>query len=105
MPPAPHEYLGPVAIGDFWRSSAAGRAGRRFRLVPTHANTQPAFACYLPDHPGGPAPFTGVVVLTLAGPGVGGVTRFLDRDLAHPFGLSPFLEPAAAEGPLEAGAR
>jgi hypothetical protein len=97
MPPAPHEYHGPTAIGDFWRSSVAGRGGRRFRLVPTRANTQPAFACYLPDHAGGPAHFTGLLVLTLTGRGVGGVTRFLDGDLAHPFAFSRSLQPTTAE--------
>jgi RNA polymerase sigma-70 factor (ECF subfamily) len=42
MPPAPHQYQGAAAIASFLRASAAWRAGRRFRLVPTRANTQPA---------------------------------------------------------------
>ena len=47
MPPAPHEYQGTAAIAGFLAASAAGRGGRRFRLVPTRANGQPAFTCYL----------------------------------------------------------
>ncbi len=44
MPPAPHEYHGPAAISEFLRVSADWRAGRRFRLVPFRANTQPRSA-------------------------------------------------------------
>ena len=49
MPPAPHEYQGPAAIAAFLGASAAWRRPRGFRLelVPTHANTQPAFGCFL----------------------------------------------------------
>lgn len=49
MPPAPHEYHGPAAIGAFLRASATWCGHRRFRLVLTRANTQPAFGCYLTD--------------------------------------------------------
>jgi RNA polymerase sigma-70 factor (ECF subfamily) len=94
MPPAPHEYRGPAAIAAFWRCSIAGRAGRGVRLLPTAANRQPAFACYLADDQGR-ARFTGVIVLTLTEDGIGGVTRFLDGDLAGPFGFSPRLEATA----------
>ena len=48
MPPAPHEYRGRPAIAAFLRASAAGRAGRRLGLLPTRANGQPAFTCFLP---------------------------------------------------------
>src|SRR5260370_745789 len=47
MPPVPLQYQGPPAIASFLRSSAASRGPRRFRLVPTRANTQPAFGVYL----------------------------------------------------------
>jgi RNA polymerase sigma-70 factor (ECF subfamily) len=98
MPPAPHEYQGRDAIAAFWRSSAVARAGRTFRLALTRANGQPAFACYLADDDG-QVRFTGVVVLTLTEGGIRGVTRFLDADLAHPFGLSRSLEPSTVGGP------
>jgi RNA polymerase sigma-70 factor (ECF subfamily) len=79
MPPAPHEYVGPEAIAGFLRASAAWRAGRELRLATTRANTQPAFAVYLgaPGRPAAGDP-AGLLVLTLAGARIGGLTRFLD---------------------------
>src|SRR5262249_40122823 len=47
MPPLPHAYQGHTAIGAFLRG-AAERRGAALRVVPTRANTQPAFGCYLP---------------------------------------------------------
>ena len=85
MPPAPHEYHGTAAIAGFLRASAAGRAGRRFGLVPTRANGQAAFACYL-----GPAPHaepSGLVVLTFVRDRIAAITRFLDPGLPATFGL------------------
>jgi RNA polymerase sigma-70 factor (ECF subfamily) len=75
MPPAPHEYHGPEAIAGFLRTSPTWRGRRQLRLVATRVNTQPAFACYLADRP------TGLLVLTLAGKRISGITRFLDADL------------------------
>jgi RNA polymerase sigma-70 factor (TIGR02960 family) len=77
MPPAPHEYHGPAAIAAFLRASAAWRIGQglRMRLDPTRANGQPAFACHLvgdtAERPGG------LMVLTLTGDRLGGMTLFL----------------------------
>src|SRR5215216_5917331 len=42
MPPEPYEYQGPAAIGMFLRDREE-RRGARLRVVPTRANTQPAF--------------------------------------------------------------
>src|SRR5512133_2271133 len=44
MPPQPLEYQGPDAIAAFMRQRAELR-GAPLHLVPTRANTQPAFAC------------------------------------------------------------
>jgi RNA polymerase sigma-70 factor (ECF subfamily) len=71
MPPAPHEYHGPAAVAAFLRASAGWRAGRRLRLRPTRANRQPAFSCRLDGQP------AGMVVLTLTGDLIRGITRFL----------------------------
>ena len=48
MPPEPHEYQGHAAIGVFLDNRAV-RRGTPLRLVPTGANGQPAFGCYLPS--------------------------------------------------------
>ncbi len=85
MPPAPHEYQGKGPIAEFLRASSAGRAGRRLSLVPTRANGQPAFLCYI----GGsadqrPCP-SGIVALEVAGGRVAVITRFLDRALPAVF--------------------
>ena len=47
MPPLPQEYQGHDAIGAFLRGREE-RRGAPLRLVPTRANSQPAFGCYLP---------------------------------------------------------
>jgi RNA polymerase sigma-70 factor (TIGR02960 family) len=87
MPPAPHEYHGPAAIAAFLRVSGAWRGGRRLRLVPTRANGQPSFGCYLGDT--GEA--AGIMVLTVHSGGIGGLTRFLDNRLMDRFDLPPRL--------------
>lgn len=87
MPPAPHEYHGAAAIGAFLRTGASWRDGRRFRLVPTRANTQPAFGCYLPDISQPTAYPAGLIVLTLGDDGILAITRFLDNELLPLFGL------------------
>lgn len=86
MPPAPHEYHGPAAVAAFLRASAGWRADGETLLVPTVANTQPAFGCYVTD-PGGTTHPSGVLVLTIVGDRIGGITRFLDADLPRRFGL------------------
>lgn len=91
MPPAPHEYHGSKAITAFLRASADWRAKRRLRLVPTGANTQPAFGCYLDDPNGPTARCTGVLVLTVSNDRISAITRFLDADLHRLFGLADAL--------------
>ena len=85
MPPAPHEYVGPAAVASFLRAGVEWRRGRRFQLVPTRANMQPAFGCYFYDagtmHP------AGVVVLALRKTAIRTITRFLDGRLNARFGL------------------
>jgi Sigma-70, region 4/SnoaL-like domain len=48
MPPVPLEYQGRELAGEFF-ATVAFRRGRRYRLVPTRANGQPAVAVYLRD--------------------------------------------------------
>jgi RNA polymerase sigma-70 factor (ECF subfamily) len=83
MPPAPHEYHGRAAIAGFLRVSGGWRGERRLVLVPTRANRQPAFGCYIGD----PGEAAGLMVLTVDSAGIAGMTRFLDNRLLAPFGL------------------
>ena len=91
MPPAPHQYQGAAAIASFLGTSATWRSGRRFRLVPTRANTQPAFGCYLNDARAPIARAAGLIVLTLDGQRISAITRFLDTGVLHRFGLPQTL--------------
>jgi RNA polymerase sigma-70 factor (TIGR02960 family) len=75
MPPQPLEYRGHDAIAAFLGQRAELRAGR-VRIVPTRANTQPAFGCYLPDTHAGIARPHGLLVLSLEGGAIGAITWF-----------------------------
>jgi len=86
MPPEPYEYQGGKAIAKFLEDRAA-RRGAVYQLVPTRANGQPAFGCYLPDPH---APITrayGIMVLTLSQDRVSAITWFGERSLFPHFGL------------------
>jgi RNA polymerase sigma-70 factor (TIGR02960 family) len=87
MPPAPHEYHGPDAIAGFLRASFTYRGEDRVQLLPTRANTQPAFGSYLAG-PGQPvATPAGLFVLTMAGDRIQAITRFHLEGLYPRFGL------------------
>jgi RNA polymerase sigma-70 factor (ECF subfamily) len=83
MPPMPFEYDGRDAVARF--CAGLFGAGRRFDLVPTRANGQPAFGAYLRP-PAGIRHGTGLYVLTLAGDRVRAMTRF-DNSVLPWFGL------------------
>lgn len=93
MPPAPHEYHGPEAVAAFLRAGAQWRGRRQHRLVPTRANAQPAFGCYLTDSHGTASQPTGIVVLTTNSARISAITRFLDPELPQLFGLTRADEP------------
>ncbi len=83
MPPIPFEYQGRDAVARF--SASIFQAGRRFHLVPTRANGQPAFGAYL-RAPDGTMHGTGLYVVTLAGDRISALTRFENSALRW-FGL------------------
>jgi RNA polymerase sigma-70 factor (TIGR02960 family) len=85
MPPVPLEYQGRRLIGEFF-SAVAFREGRRYRLIPTRANGQPAFAVYLRDPMTEVQRAFGFLVVTLAGRQISAITRF-DNAVLPPFGL------------------
>jgi RNA polymerase sigma-70 factor (TIGR02960 family) len=86
MPPEPYEYQGHAAIAAFLRDRPALRSGR-LRLVPTRANGQPAFGCYVPDAQAAIVRAYGLLVLTLEGNRVAAITWFGDRGVLPHFGL------------------
>jgi RNA polymerase sigma-70 factor (TIGR02960 family) len=86
MPPQPLEYQGRQAISAFLRHRAQ-LLGAPPRLVPTRANTQPAFGCYVPESQAAIARACGLLVLTLAGDAIAALTWFADTGLFRHFGL------------------
>jgi RNA polymerase sigma-70 factor (TIGR02960 family) len=83
MPPIPFEYVGPAATAQFFDSIFG--AGRRFSLVPTRANGQPAVGAYVLA-PDGVRHAAGLFVLQLAGDRICALTRFENTVLPW-FGL------------------
>jgi RNA polymerase sigma-70 factor (ECF subfamily) len=83
MPPMPFEYEGQDVVIRFCASLFG--AGRRFDLVPTRANGQPAFGAYLRSQ-AGIRHGTGLYVLTLCGNQISAMTRF-DSSVLPWFGL------------------
>ena len=83
MPPMPFEYEGRDLAARFF--DAILSAGRRFDLVPTRANGQPAFGSYLRT-PSGISHGVGLYVLTLTGDKICALTRF-DNSVLPSFGL------------------
>ena len=83
MPPIPLEYQGRDVVARFCASLF--EAGRRFDLVPTRANGQPAFGAYL-RAPTGIRHGTGLYVLTLTSDRICALTRFENSALPR-FGL------------------
>jgi hypothetical protein len=88
MPPEPYEYQGLAAIAGFLRHRAALR-GAPLRLVPTRANTQPAFGCYLPCAQTPIARPYGIIVLTLRGDQISAITWFSDSSVFPTSGPAP----------------
>jgi RNA polymerase sigma-70 factor (TIGR02960 family) len=89
MPPLPLEYQGRDVVAGF--SAGLFGAGRRFDLVPTRANGQPAFGVYL-SAPAGLRRGAGLYVLTLAGDRICAMTRF-ENSVLPSFGLPRSLPP------------
>jgi RNA polymerase sigma-70 factor (ECF subfamily) len=90
MPPVPLEYQGRELAGRFF-ATVAFRNGRRYRMIPTRANGQPAFGVYLND------PLTdtwrafGVFVIAISGAEITAITRFDNSSLGR-LGLPRTLE-------------
>jgi hypothetical protein len=87
MPPMPFGYEGRDVVARFCASLFD--SGRRFDLVRTRANRQPAFGAYL-RNPIGTSHGVGLYVLTLTGDRIGAMTRF-ENSVLPSFGLPQSL--------------
>jgi RNA polymerase sigma-70 factor (TIGR02960 family) len=83
MPPSPFEYQGREPASRFFASIFG--SGRKFQLLPTRANGQPAVGAYVRDSTG-VGHGVGLFVLTLADDEISAMTRFENTVLPW-FGL------------------
>jgi RNA polymerase sigma-70 factor, ECF subfamily len=94
MPPLPTWFAGRAAGMAFLQAQVLREPGQ-FRLLPTSANGQPAFAVYLREGDGVYRAH-GIVVLSIAASLVTRVTMFMEPGLLATFGL-PSALPAAGD--------
>lgn len=87
MPPEGIEYRGRDSVGAFLSTVPGNGQLERFRLVPTRANGQPAFGCYLRDPHTPIARAYGLMVLTLSGDQIAEIAGFADTGIFELFGL------------------
>jgi hypothetical protein len=87
MRPLPAAYRGRSAARHFLAVHAFPGGTTGYRLVPTRANGQPAFGCYLRDTAGGVDHACGLLVLTVEDGSITAIDRFVDNSLLHRFGL------------------
>lgn len=76
MPPEPIRIVGAGAIGQFFATVPAQGNLEQIRLVPAAANRQPALAAYWAEAPGRPFSAYGVMVFSLEGESIVGITGF-----------------------------
>jgi RNA polymerase sigma-70 factor, ECF subfamily len=86
MPPQALWFRGREAIQAFLGLRPLD-GSKRWRVVPTNANGQPAFAHYVWDERAGAFVAEGIAVLTLDGNEIGELTVFREPELFEPFGL------------------
>jgi RNA polymerase sigma-70 factor (TIGR02960 family) len=87
MPPLPLEYHGRDTVAHFLHAVSFRSGTRQSRLIPTRANGQPAFGRYLSDPHAPLGHAHGLIVLTLAGDRICGITGFNDNSVLPRFGL------------------
>jgi RNA polymerase sigma-70 factor (ECF subfamily) len=90
MPPSPLQFQGPQLIGEFMREVTFRGGTRRYRLIATSANGQPAFGSYGYDNGEAVGHARGVLVLTMEGDRISAITRF-DNSAMPYFGLPETL--------------
>jgi len=90
MPPVPLEYQGRELAGRFLKEITF-RQNRRYRMLGTRANGQPALAVYVLDKLTGVGHAFGLFVITLRGERISAITRF-DNAVIDRFGLPRTIE-------------
>jgi RNA polymerase sigma-70 factor (ECF subfamily) len=98
MPPYRTWYAGRDAVATFLRKTPL--VGRRWRILPSHANGQLAFAHYLWSDEANTYAWHGIEVLGLREDRIAAITAFLD-----PAGHAIFGLPATIDGPNARSAR
>ncbi|MFJ4190482.1 sigma-70 family RNA polymerase sigma factor [Kitasatospora sp. NPDC089509] len=86
MPPLPFEYHGTEAIARFFHATDAHPACPVARMLPTHANGQPAWGLYVRDPASDLLHGAGILVAGFSPDGVSALTHF-ESTLASYFGL------------------
>jgi RNA polymerase sigma-70 factor (TIGR02960 family) len=87
MPPLPFEYQGRDQAAHFLATISFRDGTRDYRLIPTRANTQPAFGAYVRDRHTPIWHAHGLLVLTLTGTHISAITRFTDTNTLTHFAL------------------
>jgi RNA polymerase sigma-70 factor (ECF subfamily) len=87
MPPRPQWYSGRDAIGRFFQTGVFIQGAGEWRLAPTFANAQPAYALYRLDLSTSVYAYFGLLILTLDGGAVVSAMAFVDRALGARYGL------------------
>lgn len=87
MPPLPFEYHGRDTVGHFLRTVSFRPGTQQSRLIPTRANGQPAYCRYVRDPHAPVSHAHGMIVLTLTGNRISGITGFIDNSNLPRFGM------------------
>jgi RNA polymerase sigma-70 factor (ECF subfamily) len=96
MPPWREWFRGRDAIRAFFEWVWQRSGGDGFRVVPTSANGQPAFAHYARLGTAADYQAHSLQIVTLQGGAIGILTGYRDPGLFAPFGLPPALPPSGA---------
>jgi RNA polymerase sigma-70 factor, ECF subfamily len=87
MPPQALRFVGRDAVAEFFATVPAEGRLDLIQLVEIRANGHPAVAAYLPDNSTGDCRGYGIMVLTIDGDEIAGITGFPDPELFPVFGL------------------
>jgi RNA polymerase sigma-70 factor (ECF subfamily) len=95
MPPMPEWYAGRAAVAAFfrWLMTARFPEPGSFRLLPTAANRQPAFAVYVRQEDDPVWRAHGLQVVTVRERQIAAMTSFRSPAMVAAFGLPPELPP------------